>query len=64
MLLEPLDVNSDPADEDGETPHSWAADHGHEGVVNRLLEPVDLDPNTTDKDGPTGLFWPVNNEHG
>ena len=58
MLLEPLGVNSDPLNEDGQTPVLGTAKEVHAGMVKRLQQRLDIDPNTADKDDKTaGLFW-------
>jgi len=50
LLIEREDVNPNHADKDDQTPLSWAAGGGHEGVVKLLLEREDVDPNRPDKD--------------
>jgi len=55
-LLEQLDVNPDPTDQDGQIPVSGAPKEGHEEVMN-------INPNTADKDGQRQLLWAAHNGH-
>ena len=65
MLLDREDV--DPGREDkryGRTPLSWAAEHGHEGVVKMLLERGSANLNMADTlYGQTPLTWAAGNGH-
>jgi len=64
MLLEQLDVNSDPPDEDGQTPVLGTAKEVHAGMVKMLQQRLDIHPNTADKDDKTaGLFRGANKEY-
>jgi len=56
-LLEYLDINPNPADEDGQTSVLGTAKDGHGEVVKMLLARVDIYSNTVDKDGQTPHFW-------
>ena len=44
------------------TPLSWAAEYGHESIVQMLLE-WDVDINAKDKDGLTPLIWAIIEGH-
>jgi len=55
-LLEQLDVNPDPTDQDGQIPVCSAPKEGHEEMRN-------INPNTADKDGQRQLFWAAHNRH-
>ena len=63
ISLERLDVNSNPVDEDVQTPLLGATKDRHEGVVHRLMEPLDIDPNTVDEDGQTPRSWATDHGH-
>jgi len=48
----------------GQTPLSWAADNGYEGIVKLLLERKDVTPDTPDTlYGRTPLSWAAGNGH-
>ena len=57
ILLEQGGVNSDPPDEYGRTPLSYAATSGHEGIVMMLLERGDVNPDSPDKYRRTPLSY-------
>ena len=64
MLLEQLDVNSDPPEEHGQTCVFGTAKDGQEEMVQMLQERLDIDRNTADKDAKTvALFWAAQKEH-
>lgn len=42
-------VNANIKDEYGLTPHSWAVQGGHEGIVKLLLEREDVEADTKDE---------------
>jgi len=58
-------VNPDAPDTSyGQTPLSWAAGNGHEGIVKLLLERKDVTPDTPDTQyGQTPLSWAAENGH-
>jgi len=58
-----LDVNSNPVDEDVQTPLLSATKDRHTGVVQRLMEPLDIDSNTVDEDGQTPRSWAGDDGH-
>ena len=45
------------------TPLSWAAEYGHEAVVQLLIKRVDVDVNAKDKDELTPLLWVAKKGH-
>jgi len=47
----------------GQTPLSWAAENGHERVVEVLLERNDANPELADKNGRAPLSWASQNGH-
>jgi len=53
MLLEQLDVNWDPPDEDSQIPAFRTAKEVNAGIVKMLQQRWDIDPNTADKDDKT-----------
>jgi len=64
ILLARLDVNPDPADEDGQPPFFGTAKEEHEKMLKMLQERLDIYPNTADKDHQTAaLLWAAQQEH-
>ena len=55
-------VNPDSSCEQGQTPLSWAAENGHEGIVRLLLGRKDVNPDSLSKSGQTPLSLAA--EHG
>ena len=57
-------VNPDSSCKYGQTPLSWAAEKGHEGIVKLLLGQKYVNPNTVDTlNGRTPLSWAAGNGH-
>ena len=56
-------INPDTPDGSGQTPLSWAARTGHDGVVKLLLEREDVSPDRPDNSGQTALSWAACNGH-
>ena len=57
-------VNPDRPSKSGQTPLSWAAGNGHEGIVKLLLGQKDVNPGAPDtKYGRTPLSWAAGNGH-
>jgi len=57
-------VNPDSLCSASQTPLSWAARNGHEGIVKLLLERNDVNPDIPDKlQGQTPLSWAARNGH-
>jgi len=65
QMFGPRYINPDAQDRfDGQTPLSWAAKNGHEGVVKILLQRKDVNPNTSDtRYGQTPISWAAENGH-
>jgi len=64
QLLGYRDVNPDAPDTwYGQTPLSWAARNGHEGIVKLLLGRGDVNPNSSSKSGRTPLSWATKTGH-
>ena len=63
VLLGRKYINPDRPDNYGETPISWAARNGQDGVVQLLLEQEDAIPDRPDYGGQTPLSWAAVNGH-
>ena len=50
-------------DESGRTPLSWAAEYGHESIVQMLIEQEDIDINSKDESGCTSLMYAASSGH-
>ena len=61
LLLGRKYVNPDRPDNYGQTPLSWAAENGCDGVVKLLLEREDVNPDMPDNRGRTPLSWAAEN---
>jgi ankyrin repeat protein len=56
-------VEADSKDGYGQTPLSYAAENGHEGIVKLLLDTGKVDADWKDGDGRTPLWWAAGNGH-
>jgi hypothetical protein len=63
QLLKRDDVKADFHHEDRQTPLSWAAAEGHEGVVRLLLQRNDVETNSRDYGKRTPLSWAAKEGH-
>ena len=63
MLLQRDNVSPDEPDESGQTPLSWAARYGREGVVKMLLRRDDVNPDKPDSQGRVPLWFASENGH-
>jgi len=64
LLLETGKVEVDARDSEyNQTPLSWAAENGHDGVVELLLETGKVDVDARDKRSRTPLSWAAENGH-
>jgi len=63
MLLEREGVNPDKPNYAGQTPLSYAAWQGHEGVVKILLEREEVNPKKADNEGLTPLIHAARHDH-
>jgi hypothetical protein len=62
-LLE-IGAEADARDSHNQSPLSWAARNGHEGVVELLVQRSDVDVNSKDSEGRTPLSWATENGYG
>lgn len=63
MIDSGLSFDSNLLDKHRQTPLSWAAENGHEGVVRQLVQRDDIDVNSKDDKGPTPLSWAAREGH-
>jgi len=64
LPLGPQFVNPNTPDtQNGQTPLSWAAWHGHEGIVKLLLGRPDVNPDSRCHSGQTPLLWAARKGH-
>ncbi|KAI9666582.1 MAG: hypothetical protein M1821_004518 [Bathelium mastoideum] len=64
LLLSIADIEVNSMNEDGRTPLSWAAECGHQGIVQLLLEMSQVDVDSKDtEEGRTPLSWATENGH-
>ncbi|CAG1994051.1 unnamed protein product [Fusarium graminearum] len=63
LLLDTGKVDVDARDESGGTPLLWAAENGHEAVVEMLLNTGKVDVDARDENGRTPLLWAAGNGH-
>jgi ankyrin repeat protein len=62
VLQEPVDPN--PKDKNGRTPLSWAAEKGHEAVIEQLVKSCRDHVESKDNEhGQTPLLWAAENGH-
>ena len=63
ILLEREEVNPNKPDNSGQTPLTYAAKNGHEGVVRILLGREEVNPDRTDNEGRTPLSFAAEYGH-